>query len=501
MCLLRSSPPCSPPFGWPCCIDAEGEGEPGNANRAATTCAAAAAPDITHFAGFDWAGDHHDLVVVDGRGAIVLQLRFDDTADGWGALAERLAACGATPAHTAVAIETSAGSAVQRLLDLGLAVYPVNPMAARRYRERKAPAGAKDDQLDAWSMADALRLDGLRADGLGWRRLVPDDPIVQELRLLCRDEVELIAQRTALVNQLRAALREYYPAALEAFDDWTRPHGWHLVIRFPTPHALAAAGRRQWERFLKQHGLNRPQTRENRLACFARAAGFCSSNAAITAAKSRLAVALTTMLLALQGQLDEYRRRIGELFDRHPDHDLFGSLPGAGGKLAPRLLAELGADRTRFEDPQALQCFAGTAPVSFTSGQIHRVKLRRACNKHLRARRCTCGRTSAARPVPGHKPITSVTATAASPTPARCAAWASGGSRSSGRCGSAAPATTRPATWPTNNASEAPRRWQPAATERNEAGVRGQRPRFATPSRTEFLYAKIHTTKNNAVAT
>ena len=297
-----------------------------------------------------------------------------------------LAACGIVPGVTAVAVETSAGSAVQRLLDLGLAVYPVNPMAARRYRERKAPAGAKDDRLDAWSLADALRLDGVRADGLGWRRLVVDDPIVQELRLLCRDEVQLIAQRTAtaLVNQLRAALREYYPVALEAFDDWTRPHGWHLVLNFPTPAALAAAGKRRWLRFLKQHGLNRPQTRDGRLECFARAERFCSSNPAVTAAKSRLAVALATMLLALQGQLDEYRRRIVELFDRHPDRDLFGSLPGAGGKLAPRLLAELGADRARFDTAQSLQCFAGTAPVSFSSGRVHRVKLRRACNKHLR---------------------------------------------------------------------------------------------------------------------
>jgi transposase len=348
----------------------------------------APAPEVTHFAGFDWASDHHDVVVVDGRGGggtILLQLRFDDTAEGWAAFAGHLAACGAAPMHTAVAIETSSGSAVQRLLDLGLAVYPVNPMAARRYRERKAPSGVKDDQLDAWSLADALRLDGVRPEGLGWRRLVPDDPIVQELRLLCRDEVELIAQRTALVNQLRAALREYYPAALEAFDDWTRPHGWHLVIRFPTPKALAVAGKRQWTAFLKQRTLNRPETREHRLACFARAAEFRSSNAAVTAAKSRLAVALATMLLTLQEKLDEYRRRIGELFDRHPDHDLFGSLPGAGGKLAPRLLAELGDDRSRFASAQSLQCFAGTAPVSFTSGQIHRVKLRRACNKHLRA--------------------------------------------------------------------------------------------------------------------
>jgi transposase len=355
----------------------------------------AASEPFTHFAGFDWASDHHDVVVVDASGTIVLQLRFDDTARGWQLLREQLAPF----PWLAVCIETSSGCVVQRLLDLGqerapqerqlLAVFPVNPAAAAAYRRRKSPAGVKNDQLDAWSLADALRLDGVRrgdgrGDGRGgWRQLLPQDPLVQELRLLCRDEVELIAQRTALVNQLRAALREYYPLALEAFEDWTRPAAWSFVQRFPTPHHLASAGRRKWERFLKDHHLLRPQTREHRLACFARAAEF-PANPAITAAKSRLAVTLATMLLTLHEQLQEYRRRIAELFDRHPDKDLFGSLPGAADKLAPRLLSEIGDDRRRFVDPQSLQCYAGTAPVSFQSGQVHRVKLRHACNKQLR---------------------------------------------------------------------------------------------------------------------
>jgi len=64
---------------------------------------------------------------------------------------------------------------------------------------------------------------------------------------------------------------------------------------------------------------------------------------------------------------------------------MFGSLPGIGEKLAPRLLAELGQDRQRFQDPQALQCYAGTAPISFQSGQIAKALFRRACNKYLRA--------------------------------------------------------------------------------------------------------------------
>jgi transposase len=76
-----------------------------------------------------------------------------------------------------------------------------------------------------------------------------------------------------------------------------------------------------------------------------------------------------------------YRAQIEKLFAQHPDHDLFGSLPGAGPKIAPRLLGEIGSDRSRFEDPSALQCLAGTAPVSYQSGQIHKVYLRRHCKQ------------------------------------------------------------------------------------------------------------------------
>lgn len=97
-----------------------------------------------------------------------------------------------------------------------------------------------------------------------------------------------------------------------------------------------------------------------------------------------LAVSLSKQLCLLNQQLKAYRMRIGQLFQQHPDHTLFGSLPGIGEKLGPRLLGECGENLERFENHQALQCYAGTAPISFQSGQMHRVRFRRACNKHLR---------------------------------------------------------------------------------------------------------------------
>jgi hypothetical protein len=189
--------------------------------------------DRTAFAGFDWASDHHDVVVVDAHGRILEDFQIADTAAGWRELTAKLAPY----PHLAVAVETSSGAAVERLLQGGYAVYPVNPKAAKRYRERKAPSGTKTDRLDAWSQADALRLDGHH-----WRQLQEDSPLTVELRLLCRDEIALIEQRTALIAQLRAALHEYYWTALQAFDDWTMPSSWAFIEAFPTPAALAAAG-------------------------------------------------------------------------------------------------------------------------------------------------------------------------------------------------------------------------------------------------------------------
>jgi transposase len=213
--------------------------------------------------------------------------------------------------------------------------------------------------------------------------LQPMDPDTLLLRLLTRDESRFIQDRTALVNRLRAALREYYPAALEAFEDWTVPSAWAFVERFPTPEALASVGKRAWEKFLHAHKLYRPGVQERRMEIFRRAMEFHGA-AAVSSAKSLQALALIRMLRLLDAQLKEYRRRIEDAFAKHPDHDMFGSLPGLGDKIPPRLLAEIGSDRERFDTPGALQCTAGTAPVTVQSGKRRSVHMRHACNKHLR---------------------------------------------------------------------------------------------------------------------
>ena len=333
------------------------------------------------FGGLDWASEKHRVVVVDCHGKVIEDFEIEHSALGWKKFRERMKPYGSIP----FAIETSQGSAVEQLLEAGMKVYPLNPKSAQAYRERKAPSGVKDDRLDAWSFADACRV-----DGQGWKPLHPEDPLIKELRLLCRDEVGLIEQRTAYTNQLRHALAEYYPTALEAFEDWSSVSAWMFVQRFPTAQALEKAGKRQWEKFLHSRRLWRTDTGPRRMELFAHATEFCGS-APTASAKSQLALSLVSILFAVEKQLGIYRQRIEELFGRHPDHDLFGSLPGAGPKLAPRLLSEIGDDRDRFDaQAQALQCLAGTAPVTRRTGKSRTdpprwpCHQRWACDKHLR---------------------------------------------------------------------------------------------------------------------
>jgi transposase len=327
------------------------------------------------FGALDWASEKHSVIVVNQAGKIVEDFEIEHSALGWKKFREKLQPYGSIP----FAIETSQGAAVEQLLEAAMMVYPLNPKSAQAYRERKAPSGVKDDRLDAWSFADALRM-----EGQNWKALRAEQPLIKELRLLCRDEVSLIEQRTAFINQLRRALAEYYPAALEAFEDWTSVSAWMFVQRFPTPESLAKAGKRKWQNFLHSRRLWGSQHGPRRMEIFAHATEFTGTPPTVKA-KSLLALSLVKMLFAIEKQLALYRQRIEELFARHPDHDLFGSLPGAGPKLAPRLLSEIGDDRQRFDgDVQNLQCLAGTAPVTKRSGKRRHCHQRWACNKHLR---------------------------------------------------------------------------------------------------------------------
>jgi transposase len=168
-----------------------------------------------------------------------------------------------------------------------------------------------------------------------------------------------------------------------ACHDFTKPTAADFVLAFPTPEALRAASEDKLRKFLYSHHIGLSPIWKKRLASRTTAARWPSDPATV-AAKSRQAIALAKQLRTLAAILTDYRKQIEELYAEHPDSELFSSLPGAGAKLAPRLLTHIGSDRTRYSDATGLQALSGTVPVTKKSGDGGGPQFRWACQKGFR---------------------------------------------------------------------------------------------------------------------
>jgi transposase len=279
-----------------------------------------------------------------------------------------------------VCAETSVGILIGALVDAGITVFPVNPKIAKAWRDGWSANSVKTDPGDARVLAH-----GLRQQHNSLRPLLHDSPLARELAILCADEKKLIQQRTALVNTLLAALKAYYPQALDWFTDWTRPAAHDFILSFQTPDTLRAASRKKLFGFLKTHNIGLSPTWQNRVV---NARGDNTpawpADPAMCAAKKLLAVSTAKQLRTLDAALKEYRDRISELFENHPDSDIFSSLPGAGEKIAPRLLSSFGDNRAKFSSAQSLQKLSGVVPFKHKSGKIDFDRFRFACNRDFR---------------------------------------------------------------------------------------------------------------------
>jgi transposase len=215
------------------------------------------------------------------------------------------------------------------------------------------------------------------------RRLEPDSPIVQELKLLTRDQDALIHTQTRLVNQLTACLKEYYPAALQLFSKVQQRSTLLFLQVYPTPQAAQAASVEEITATLRASKYPKPRQAAPKIFAELHQPQLVA-NPITVRAKSRLMLSLVKQLLIIIEDLASYDAQISALFLSHHDADVWRSLPGAGKRLAPRLLAEWGDDRGRYADANSVQSLAGTAPVPFQSGNYAKAHKRFACLKPLR---------------------------------------------------------------------------------------------------------------------
>lgn len=329
------------------------------------------------FCGIDWANEHHDALSIDEQGHRLEALRVAHSPEGLSQLdsyLERIAGPGGKD-QIACIVETTHGLLIAHLLEQGWAVYPVNPRTVER---RRAPSGAKTDTIDAYLLAKTGR-----ADFADLRRLNPDSEQIQELKTLTRDQDSLVRMQTRLVNQLTACLKAYYPVALDIFGKLQQPSTLKFLRAYPTLETARSATPEELMGVLKQ--ARYPGAKRKALEIMNQLQQPClHAPEVITRTKSRLTLALIDQLEPLLKQIAAYDEEIERLFLIHADSELFQSLPRAGQRLAPRLLAEMGEDRDRYESASSLQALAGTSPVLFQSGTYQKAHRRLGCIKPWR---------------------------------------------------------------------------------------------------------------------
>jgi transposase len=316
------------------------------------------------FAGDDWAEDHHDIEGAAG----MAQLH---------ALVGGLLGEEADTSEVVIGIETDRGPWVTALTAAGYRVFPVNPLLASRYRERHGVSGAKSDAGDAHVLADMVRTDSHQL-----REAAGDSPEAEGIKVLARTHKTMIWERTREVQRLRHQLREYFPAALEAFDDLDAPDALELLSKAPDPERARRLTRAQVSAALKRARRRNIPDKASAVLTALRSEQLAQP-AALTAAYAATVRSLIAVIVALNQQVKILEEQVREHFGRHPDAEIILSQPGLGPILGARVLAEFGDDPARYRDGKSRRNYAATSPVTRASGKKKAVMARFVHNDRL----------------------------------------------------------------------------------------------------------------------
>lgn len=330
------------------------------------------------FLGLDWADGEH-LVALQITSAVsdntntVESIRIKQTAEevhGWiASLRERF---GGRP--VALAVEQNRGPIMHALMAYDfIVIYPINPKALARYRDALRCSGAKDDPADA-----ELLLHFLRAHIGKLRGWVPDDELTRELRLMVEFRRKEVDAGTRLCNRLISCLKQYFPQAFDLVSDLKSLMACEFLSKWPTLADLQKIKSTIIRGFYNRHNVRSKDLLNRRLEMI-KTARVLTADPAIVGAYSFQVKALVRNLEQVICNIQGYDKRIDELFQRHPDRQLYETLPGVGPVFASRLAAAWGTDRERYSSAKEVQMFVGTAPVTIQSGKssIRRRRLAR----------------------------------------------------------------------------------------------------------------------------
>ncbi|MGV1010733.1 MAG: IS110 family transposase [Dermatophilaceae bacterium] len=332
------------------------------------------------FIGDDWAEDHHDVEVQDEQGRVLRRARLPEGIAGiagFGELVGRFVAGDAEPSDVLVCIETDRGPWVKALIAAGYTVFGVDPKQAARHREILSSSGAKSDKSDAHALADMVRT---RRHQL--RQVAADSDIAVAVKVVTRAHQTLIWERTRHMLRLRAALRDYFPAALEAYAGFelTSRAVLALLAKAPTPAAAARLTTRQIAAMLK--GCRDIDAKAAAIQQVLRSEHLGQPEP-VTAAYAATVRSLTAVLTTLNTEIASLEKEVKAHFGQHPDAEILLSQPGLGVVLGARVLAEFGDAPDRYTSAKARKNYAGTSPITRQSGKMRVVAARYVHNDRL----------------------------------------------------------------------------------------------------------------------
>jgi transposase len=335
-------------------------------------------PEWAAFVAIDWADQKHfwRLLVTASQESEQGELEnTPEAVEAWAAVLEQR-----FPGRPiAVCLEQSRGGLVYMLAKYPhLVLFPVHPTMAARYREAFCTSGAKDDPGDTASLLDLLLRHRERL-----KALQPDTIETRLLHFLVERRRQVVDEKTRQNNRLIDCLKMYFPQLLHWFGDVTSPLVGAMLQRWPSLQALQRSHPGTIRKFFHQHNCRAEKLIEERISAIYQAVP-ATDDTAVLEAGALTARGLVALLATLRVNIAEFDRRIAELVDCHPDAAIFGSLPGAGVALIPRLIVAFGTRRDRFENAYEVQCYSGISPVQEASGKSQWVHFRWTCPKFLR---------------------------------------------------------------------------------------------------------------------
>ena len=201
-------------------------------------------------------------------------------------------------------------------------------------------------------------------------------------KLVARSHQAFIWDRTRHLLRLRSALREFFPAAIEAFPDLTAPETLELLERAPGPDRAARLSKSKITAALRRARRRDPEAKAEAIQVVLRAPALRQAPE-IEAAYAVIVASAVRLIAHLNTQIGELQAVVAEGFGRHPDAEIVTSQPGLGPVLGARVLAEFGDDPHRYADAKARKNYAGTSPITRASGTRKVVLARYSRNRHL----------------------------------------------------------------------------------------------------------------------